>query len=240
METLKNKEKYYFVKKLKLNLSRNYYNLNLNELINIFPNLFELIIETYYHNNFGYESSIHQNKLIITEIEKSKINNLKFVLFGKDKITINFNCVPYNKIKSFDLYTDSIDINNIPFFINKNNVIFDCLETFHFALENCEEKLIEKEDLIENLYNNIDKMPNLIDFYFSFYCKNINEIFYKKFVKKVLSLKSIKKIFIKINYCWKNFEEEDLKQLFSNIDFNKFQKLKIYKLGDYNIKNFFI
>ena len=47
METLKNKEKYYFVKKLKLNLIRNYYNLN--ELINIFPNLFELIVEAYYH-----------------------------------------------------------------------------------------------------------------------------------------------------------------------------------------------
>ena len=136
---------------------------------------------------FGFrpevKAAISPNKIIIEENENSKINNIKFNLHPKYGITIKLNCLPYNILKSFDLYTDYIEIDNFPFFKSKCNIIFNCLESFHLSLIDWDVELREKkkEELIENLYKNIDKMPNLTDFYFNFNCENINENFYIKF-----------------------------------------------------------
>ena len=159
-------------------------------------------------------------------------------LYAEDRITIELNCMPYNILKSFDLYTDYIEIDNFPFFKSKCNIIFNCLESFHFSLNDKDGVLrekIKKEELIENLYKNIDKMPNLTDFYFNFICENINENFYIKFIEKVLTLKSLKKIFININNSkFNEYLELDLKQFFPEKDFNKYEKVEIYKLGVHN------
>ena len=78
-------------------------------------------------------------------------------------------------------------------------------------------------------------MPNLTDFYFNFICENINENFYIKFIEKVLTLKSLKKIFININNSkFNEYLELDLKQFFPEKDFNKYEKVEIYKLGVHN------
>ncbi len=81
-------------------------------------------------------------------------------------------------------------------------------------------------------------MPNLTDFYFNFNCENINENFYIKFIKKVLTLKSLKKIFININNSINEYLELDLKQLFPEKDFNKYEKVEIYKLYKFKKKIF--
>ena len=94
---------------------------------------------------------------------------------------------------------------------------------------------------IINLFNNIDKMPNLTEFYFCFLNKEkkttniINEDLFKEFVKKILSLKSIKKIFFKIREgIWGKwgkvtYSKDELKELFPDINFNKFHEIKIFK-----------
>ena len=220
-------------------------------MINFFPNLLDLNVE--YRNDYieiktvcgcrrGFIPAISPKKIIIEENENSKINNIKLSLHAIDGITIELNCMPYNKLKSFYLYTDYIEIDNFPFFKSKCNIIFNCLESFHLSLIDWDVELREKkkEELIENLYKNIDKMPNLTDFYFNFNCENINENFYIKFIEKVLTLKSLKKIFININNSkFNEYLELDLKQLFPEKDFNKYEKVEIYKLGGHNL-NFFI
>ena len=245
MKSLKTKQKFYSVKKLKINL---YQSLNLNDLINFFPNLLDLNVEyweKYPLLSCGARAEIGPKNIIIEENENSKINNIKLSLYAANYITIELNCIPYNILKSFDLYTDYIEIDNFPFFKSKCNIIFNCLESFHFSLNDrdgwlSEEKKIkkEKEKLIENLYKNIDKMPNLTDFYFNFNCENINENFYIKFIEKVLTLKSLKKIFININNSINEYLELDLKQLFPEKDFNKYEKVEIYKLYKFKKKIF--
>jgi len=235
MKSLKTKEKCYSVKKLKLKIKISH-SLNLNDLINFFPNLLDLNVEylkCYGWYTFGDKPNIEPKKIIIEENENSKINNIKLSLYAENGITIELNCMLYNKLKSFDLYTDYIEIDNFPFFKSECNNIFNYLESFHFSLNDQDGVLrekIEKEKLIKNLYKNIDKMPNLTDFYFNFNCENINENFYIKFIKKVLTLKSLKKIFININNSINEYLELDLKQLFPEKDFNKYEKVEIFKL----------
>ena len=238
-EKLKSYKKIHSVTKLKINQDNI---LNLNDFLNIFPNLSDLIIEThsyrYYGRKYtcGYEPNAGNKKVIITENPNSKITNIKFVLLGDDGYILKFNCQPFNKLKSFDLYADILDIDSLdclPFFKNKCDTLFNSLEIFSFTLSYYSEEFKKEKELIENLYNNIDKMPNLIDFHFSFFIiENISENFYKKFIKKVLTLKSIKKIFIKIKEnSWgkdSTYSKDALKKFFPHINFNKFHKVNIY------------
>jgi len=219
------------VRNLKLNINQND-NLNLNDFLNIFPNLSDLIVETRTDRpqyTCGYVPIIGEKKLIITKKSKSNIKNLKFVLIGDEARTLKFSCQPFNKIKSFSLYTDVVDISNLPFFKYKYNATFSSLESFSFSLEKHLDKNGEK--LIKNLYNNIDKMPNLIEFYFSATFDKeepLNETFYYNFMKKVITLKSIKKIFIRTNYG-SIYSKNKLKLLFPGINIYKFYEVTIYK-----------
>ena len=94
---------------------------------------------------------------------------------------------------------------------------------------------------IINLYNNIEKMPNLTEFYLCYLSAEksgkiiINEELFKKFVEKIARLKSIKKIYFKIregSWGWGTdniYSKDELKKLFPEIDFNKFHTIKIFK-----------
>ena len=208
-------------------------NLNLNDFLNIFPNLSHLIVETKTYRpkyTCRYVPIIGEKKLIINQKSKSNINNLKFILIGNHARTLQFSCQPFNKIKSFNLYTDVVDISTLPFFKNKCNVIFSSLEFFNFSLEENLDK--NGDELITNLYNNIDKMPNLIEFYFSVCIinENLNETFYYNFVKKVITLKSIKKIFIRTSYS-SIYSKNDLKLLFPGINFMKLLYINLIKIN---------
>ena len=235
METLKTKEKFYFVKKLELNICyENLKNLNLNDFLEMFPNLIDLYVDL---NSFCYPiKPVHQKKVIITENENSKINKIKLNLSNDEKIEIILNCVPYNKLKSFELLADSIDIDDFPFF-SRNDVMFECLEKFHFSLDDQSLSIIKKtkkKELIKYLHNNIDNMPNLKEFYFLFNYEKINQKYFLKFIKKVLTLKSLKKLFIIINRKVLNdkllYTFKELNELFPKINFHKFHQIKIYKL----------
>ena len=214
--------------------------LNLDKFLNLFPNLNKLICETRYYCNMwtcDYEPTLAEKKIIITENENSKIDDIKIFLSGEEGITLNIRCSPYNKIKSFDLSIDAINLESNPFFNNSNNIIFNSLETFKFVFEepNATNSAQDRVQLINNIYNNIEKMPNLKEFYFSLSSIiDIDENFFNNFIQKVMTLSSIKKIYIEINSKSDGslYSIDELKVLFPEIDFKKFHKIDIYKFSE--------
>jgi hypothetical protein len=66
------------------------------------------------------------------------------------------------------LYVDVINIDSIPLFKRKCDIIFNSLKIFRFTLDYPSNPSIEASQSITNLYNNIDKMPNLTEFYLRF------------------------------------------------------------------------
>ena len=213
--------------------------LNLDKFLNLFPNLNKLICETrYYCNTWScdYEPTLAEKKIIMTENENSKIDDIKIFLSGEEGITLNIRCSPYNEIKSFDLSIDAINLESNPFFNNSNNIIFNSLETFKFVFEEPggTNSAQDRVQLINNIYNNIEKMPNLKEFYFSLSSIiDIDENFFNNFIKKVMTLSSIKKIYIEINSKSDGslYSIDELKVLFPEIDFKKFHKIDIYKFS---------
>ena len=233
-------EKNYSITKLELRINQDD-DLNLNDFLNIFTNLSDLTVETSHerpHWTCGFSPSAGKKKIIITQNKNSKIKNIKLFLIGDFGRKIEINCESYSKIQSLDIYVDNIDINSLPFFQKDNKIIFNSLTTFKFSLY-CDDNSYEVfSELMENFSDNIEKMPNLINLYFSILygkeSKNITQIYIEGFIYKIISLKSIKNIFIQIghkSYCDENhtYSKDELKKLFPKIDFNKFHKINICK-----------
>ena len=78
-------------------------------------------------------------------------------------------------------------------------------------------------DILKNIYNNIDKMPNLKKFYFIADTKDVQEDFFLNFIKKVLSLKSIREIGINFFGYHFNFlyQKKELRKMFPEINLNE-------------------
>ena len=87
-----------------------------------------------------------------------------------------------------------------------------------------------EREIINNIYNNLDKMPNLKTFSMKCIYKSIGDL-RKKFIEKILSLNQLEEIELKIgnkqneSYTYIKFE---LKEMFPSIDFSKYKKLKLY------------
>ncbi len=151
------------------------------------------------------------------------INKIQIDLVSLGYI-IKFNCAPYQNLEKIDVKTDRLDMNNLPFFLNKcSKISFDSLIFFSFEANSF------TEEIIDNIYYNIDKMPNLIDFRLE--CHNRlykTQDYYKVFIKKVLSLKFIKNLFFKV-FCsdYDLFSKNDIKILFPEINFKLYKKIII-------------
>ena len=78
-------------------------------------------------------------------------------------------------------------------------------------------------DILKNIYNNIDKIPNLEKFYFIVDTKGVQEEFFLNFIKKVLSLKSIREIGINLfEDSFSNlYKKKDLRKMFPEINLNE-------------------
>ena len=151
-------------------------------LQNKFPNLSKLSLlydPDYYTNDNGKELEIKEN-------EKYKINNIKLIT---DTSNIKLYCGPYENLIKINIECLN-KINNIknilPIFDNKCDVIFINLNYFRFIYH---PKEGINSDILDNLYNNIDKLPNLK--FFEFVCTTLDDSddFYKKFKKKLINLK---------------------------------------------------
>lgn len=202
-------------------------NPSLLDLLSKFPNLTDFFLEV---NNLA---KILADKGILEFIEKPecKIKNIHITLDKKQDLKLYLES--YQKLESFSLiflenydnFNSNMNINSMfPIFNDKCDVIFKSLKSLNIKIP----YNITFQG-INNLYNNINNIPNLTDF--SLYCK-VNEIendFYVKFIGNILSMKFIKKVNICLNKNEK-YTINELKQIFLDIKFIKFYEINIYKL----------
>ena len=162
---------------------------NLINLEKIFPNLLELKVKTNRKAGKNYELKIQEN-------ENSKINSLELNIINEHDLTLI--CGPYNKLEKVDFSIYKlIDLKSFPILNDICNASFDSLNTFIFRAYTSE----INNDLLINIFNNINHAPNLKYFYLYFKCKdNIKKEDLRKYLKKILDLKSIQKIDININF----------------------------------------
>ena len=88
-------------------------------------------------------------------------------------------------------------------------------------------------EVLNNIYNNMDKMPNLRKFEINTgMVDNIKEDFYKKFIKKILGLK-LSYIYFSPSLKYFDYIEEytinEHKEICNNINEKKFKKIYISK-----------
>ena len=174
------------VTKMKINWYNTDSDCILFDLQNKFPNLLEIDINarsfTKSNKNKG------KVKLEILENLNCKIN--KFSLFAEGKNNIKFFCGSFKNLKDVEFNIDNNTINvkdGFPIFNDKCKTIFKSL--INFSMHNYYGFDLTNE-VLTNIYNNMDKMPNLRKFEINTgMVDNIKEDFYKKFVKKILGLK---------------------------------------------------
>jgi hypothetical protein len=95
---------------------------------------------------------------------------------------------------------------------------------------------LEHNFILNNLFSNIDKMPNLREFALSFiFYETLDKNKYLSFIKKILSFQFINIIIINL-FLQKNIQCKtgnyyyslgELKEMFPNINFSKIKKIQI-------------
>jgi len=174
----------------------------------LFPNLSSLIV----HAKAQFERA--KTTYEINENKNCKINT--FLLRTNGCKDIKFFCSSFENLIIIDIECEN-EIKNIkdclPIFNDNCQAKFNSLKKFRF--KNYSKNGI-KYQVLNNLHNNIDFMPNLK--IFDFYCttNDIIENFYKKFIKKLLLL-SLDELFLQIkrystksiNIKKEEYEEEE-------------------------------
>ena len=162
----------------------------------LFPNLSSLIIHV--EDEFTRTQTTYE----INENKNCKINT--FLLRTNGCKDIKFFCSSFENLIIIDIECNN-EIKNIkdclPIFNDNCHSKFNSLKKFRF--KNYSKNGI-KYQVLNNLHNNIDFMPNLK--IFDFYCttKDIIENLYKKFIKKLLIL-SLDELYLQIKrYSTKN------------------------------------
>ena len=201
----------------------------LNNLISKFPELNNLQIHISFLDDYFMDLE-NVPLLKITENPNSKINkfSLNIEQFFRN---IQFYCISFEKLVEV-IFDIEIDIKNIkeafPIFNNKCKMIFKSLKKFHFR--NYSENKEYNYQIINNIYKNFHCLPNLENFLLD-YVKPIKEDLVKKFIKKILYLK-IKIIHFIIKDIYKPvdpYSEDELKEIWPEINFNYYQEIVIQK-----------
>ena len=158
-------------------------NCELNNTLKKFPNLTDLSIIIYK----GQDDN-DNTKLIIEEEKDCKITNLTFYL-KLINTSVKICCSNYENLKYINLEINE-KISNLedclPIFNNNCNTIFQNLTAFKLK---CNWYRPIESSVLNNLYNNIEKMPNLKYFHINCSSKNLQVDFITKFLDKILSLK---------------------------------------------------
>ena len=118
-----------------------------------------------------------------------------------------------------------------PLFTKKCNVIFKSL--IEFSISNyCGYDLTS--EVINNIYNNINKMPNLRKFKISSDIEEIKEEFYIKFIKKLLKL-NLDSIYLSLRIgddmrAGEKYTINELKKIYNDLNENNIDEIFISKL----------
>ena len=208
----------------------------LNNLINKLPNLSEIELVIYSFNN-----DLENTSLKIIENSNYKINKISLEIIGN----INFICFceKFKHLESFNIKTKNEIINKnqiIPIFNDNCDTIFENLIFFKFIYLGIDGI---NYDTLNNLYNNINKIPNLK--YFELKCyTDINENFYKQFIEKFLSLKLDKLIIIMEKFISNDNENDsndyqDLNNLYTRVELKiLFPKIKYIDINKVFIRKY--
>ena len=198
-----------------------------NKIQNKFPNVSELSIFV------SKISALNEISLEINENPISKVNRLFLNISGEKEIKIDIQS--FEKLESIDIYSycDIINLKEaLPFFNDNYQIKYNSLNRFQFRIYNKKEISFE---LLNNLYNNIDNMPNLKSFFLRCFSKSISESFYKQIIRKLLSLelKSIS-LYLKnvdsISLNEKKYTFDELKEIYPEFNKDKFEYTIITKL----------
>ena len=198
------------------------------DLQNKFPNLLEIDIKI--DSSIKSNKLNHKRKLEIIENLNCKIN--KFSLFADGKKRIKFFCGAFKYLKDveFNINNNTINVKDgFPIFNDKCKILFRSL--INFSMSNCCGFGLTSK-VLTNIYNNMDKMPNLKRFEINTGIDNINEEFYIKFIKKLLNLKLDFIYFSpRVNYMDKTekYKIYELKEICNNINEKKYNKMYISK-----------
>ena len=192
-----------------------------------FPNLKEIKI---YINNSVYYSD-DDKKMDINVKSDCKIN--KFTIAGIhiiNPINTKFIIGPYENLVDveFGCMSSSFKLEkSFPIFMQKCNYTFKSL--INFKYDNSIEVNINIE-VIKNIINNLNKMPNLKSFIFKGKCKEISEEIYKKFIEELLLLR-IKNIELNLYNNINEYSEDELKDICKDLNLKNFEKISIKKFN---------
>ena len=170
----------------------------------------------------------------INENENCKINNIFLNIRKPNTNLIQFDCCPFERLIEVRLYFQPKIYNleyAFPLLGSNCQTIFRSLKVFHFQYEYL--SIFENiQNILENIYNNFEKMPNLNEFLLNCTC-DISEEFYMKFLIKILSSN-----LNFINFDMRNNEkynkselrESDLEKIYPNYDMNQYKYIYISEL----------
>ena len=202
-------------------------NLSLDNLQNKFPNLTKISIK-------NFSSSSDSSSLKIKENQKSKIN--EFYINNEGNNNAEFSCGQIKDLISvtFKFKKELKNINKFfPIFIHKPKVNFESLRNLSFSYD-----YPIKISIINNMFDNLDKMPKLKYLYLSFISKELKKNIYMKYIGKVLSLDVVDIYLIgKLDesaHFNQYYSMNELRQLFPNIDYSKKINIDISKINKFN------
>ena len=209
---------------IKIVISTKNKHLHFNKIQNKFPNASELSFEIFNNSN-GMKLEINQNP-------NCKVNKLYLSGYGQKEIKIDIQS--FEKLKIINIDADIINLKEAFPFFNKNYQIkYNSLSIFNFLIHGKKELSIE---LLNNLYNNFDNMPNLNEFHLHLYIKDINETFYKQIIRKLLSLKlNVISISLSINktiqlQIIEKYSFDELKEIYQGFNEDDYNFISICKL----------
>lgn len=206
---------------------------NLFRFHDIFLNLTDLKI--YLNSPFVNEKPEMLSKIMNNS--NSKVKNLKIIINNSTGLKVY--CQSYETLETLEIemrdkknFINKINNTNIiPILDKECPFIFISLKVFklRISLENID------FDILNNIYNNLDKMPNLIELSLVFSFKTIDENFNNLFLKKVFAMKYIRKIDIDMfEFFSVKCSRNELKKIFPEINFEKFYIIRIYKPKNYH------
>ena len=204
----------------------------LYDIINLFPNLTELYLDL--------SGNVPSNDGSL-EIKENKYCNIKKIFVNiRGNRNAKLYIGPYENITSFRLnickYKNSKNI--FPLFDKNCSIIFKNLKIFEFNNINDNDVLFTQYDNLLNLYDNLDKMPNIKSIIIKCFCEYVQSEYYYSIIKKLLSL-NLEEIEIEIKnkydvengvYNKGEYSKTFLKKLYPSIQFSKYKKLKIKRL----------